>query len=42
MLHGRRTLTASDPITAATWPRIVIGAVISAAVVWLTARAFKL
>jgi cytochrome b len=42
MLHGRKTLTASDPITAATWPRIVIGAVISAAVVWLTARAFKL
>jgi cytochrome b len=42
MVHGRKALSPRDDVALRLWPRIGFGGALSIAVVWLTARAFKL
>jgi cytochrome b len=42
MLTGRKAIPAQDGAAVRTWPRAVVGLALSAGVVWLTARAFKI
>jgi cytochrome b len=42
MVHGKKPLPAFQGLVAASWTRLLIGVLLSALGVWMTARAFKL
>ena len=42
MIHGRKILPPQGSIASGSWPRVGVGAALSIAIVWLTARGFKL